>query len=44
MCGNGIRCVAKHLYDQGIVRSKDMTIETLAGIKTIDCTCGTARW
>jgi len=38
MCGNGIRCVAKHLYDQGIVRKKHMTIETLAGIKTIECT------
>jgi diaminopimelate epimerase len=37
MCGNGIRCVAKHLYDQGIVKKKNMTIETLSGIKTIEC-------
>lgn len=38
MCGNGIRCVAKHLYDQGIVKKKNMTIDTLAGMKTIECT------
>lgn len=38
MCGNGIRCVAKHLHDFGIVKKKQMTIDTLAGIKTIDCT------
>jgi diaminopimelate epimerase len=38
MCGNGIRCVAKHLYDFGMVKKKQMTIETLAGIKTIECT------
>ena len=38
MCGNGIRCVAKHLYDHGIVKKKQMTIETLAGIKSIECT------
>jgi diaminopimelate epimerase len=38
MCGNGIRCVAKHLYDFGIVKKKNMTIDTLAGTKTIECT------
>ncbi|MGD0816899.1 MAG: diaminopimelate epimerase [Methanomassiliicoccales archaeon] len=38
MCGNGIRCAAKHLHDFGIVKKKYMTIETLAGIKTIECT------
>ena len=38
MCGNGIRCVAKHLYDFGIVKKRHMTIETLAGMKTIECT------
>ena len=37
MCGNGIRCVAKHLYDQGIIKKKHMTIDTLAGMKTIEC-------
>ncbi|OPY31228.1 MAG: Diaminopimelate epimerase [Methanomassiliicoccales archaeon PtaU1.Bin124] len=38
MCGNGIRCVAKHLYDNWLVRSKTMTINTLAGGKSIECT------
>jgi diaminopimelate epimerase len=37
MCGNGIRCVAKHLYDMGLVEKKRMKIETLAGVKDIDC-------
>lgn len=31
MCGNGIRCLAKHAYDFGIVRKKEFTIHTLAG-------------
>ncbi len=37
MCGNGIRCVAKHLYDQGLVQGREMTIDTLAGKKRIEC-------
>jgi diaminopimelate epimerase len=37
MCGNGIRCVAKHLYDRGLVNSKDMTIDTMAGKKRVQC-------
>jgi diaminopimelate epimerase len=32
MCGNGIRCFARYVYDQGIVRKTTMEIETLAGI------------
>lgn len=32
MCGNGIRCFAKYLYERKIVPSRKMTIETLAGI------------
>ncbi len=35
MCGNAIRCVAKYLYDNNIVRKDTMTIETLSGIKTL---------
>jgi len=31
MCGNGIRCVAVHAYNFGIVKNRDMTIHTLAG-------------
>ena len=36
MCGNGIRCVGKFIYDKGLSNSKHLTIETLAGIKTLD--------
>ena len=32
MCGNGMRCFAKHLYDFGIVKKEEMRIETLAGV------------
>jgi diaminopimelate epimerase len=35
MCGNGIRCVAKYVYDHKITQKNSLTIETLAGIKTI---------
>ena len=35
MCGNGIRCVAKFVYDQGIAKKDVLHIETLSGIKTI---------
>ena len=35
MCGNGIRCVAKHLYDLARVPSERMRINTLGGIKDI---------
>jgi diaminopimelate epimerase len=37
MCGNGIRCVAKHLYDHRLVGSKEMTIDTMAGKKRVRC-------
>jgi diaminopimelate epimerase len=32
MCGNGIRCVAKYVYDHGIARKPELTIETGAGV------------
>ena len=35
MCGNAIRCVGKYLYDKGIVKKLDMTIETLSGVKKL---------
>ncbi len=35
MCGNGIRCVAKFIYDKGLKRSEDLRIQTKAGIKDI---------
>ena len=36
MCGNGIRCVAKYVYDNGIVRKTQLTVATGSGIKTLD--------
>ncbi|MCL2847319.1 MAG: carbamoyl-phosphate synthase large subunit [Firmicutes bacterium] len=36
MCGNAIRCVGAYLYNKGIVKKTDITIETLAGIKELD--------
>ncbi len=38
MCGNGIRCVAKYIYDHGIAKKEKLNIETGAGIKTITLT------
>ena len=35
MCGNGIRCFAKYLHDRGLVRKREMRIETLAGVKVV---------
>lgn len=35
MCGNGVRCVAKFAFDKGLVKTKEMTVETGAGIKYI---------
>ncbi len=43
MCGNGIRCVAKYLYEYGIKKSDRMTIETGAGLKTIELTISNDR-
>ena len=35
MCGNGIRCVGKFVYDKGLTNKTTVTIETLAGIKVL---------
>ncbi len=35
MCGNGIRCVGKYVYDHGMTDRTTITVETLAGIKTL---------
>lgn len=32
MCGNGIRCFARYVYETGIVQKDVITVETLAGI------------
>ena len=36
MCGNGIRCVAKYVYDHGIAVKPTLTIETGRGVLTLD--------
>ena len=40
MCGNGVRCVGKYAFDHGLVPQdrRSLTVETLAGIKTIEFT------
>ncbi len=35
MCGNGIRCVGKFIYDRGYAKKETVTVETLSGIKTL---------
>lgn len=35
MCGNGIRCVAKYVYDNKMTNKTTITVETLSGIKTL---------
>lgn len=36
MCGNGIRCIAKYVYDKNIIRKNPLYVETLSGIKIIE--------
>lgn len=38
MCGNGIRCVAKYVYDKGLTDKTKLKIETLSGIKDLELT------
>ncbi|MCH5350914.1 MAG: carbamoyl-phosphate synthase large subunit [Clostridiales bacterium] len=35
MCGNGIRCVGKYLYDNGKTDKLDITVETLSGVRKL---------
>lgn len=35
MCGNGIRCLGKYVYDKGLTRKSSVTVETLGGLKTL---------
>ena len=32
MCGNGIRCVGKFVYDKGLTNKTEITVESLAGV------------
>ena len=43
MCGNGVRCVAKYVYEYGIAAKNPLKIETGNGILTIDLTVENAR-
>ena len=35
MCGNGIRCVGKYVYDNGMTDKTELTVETGSGVKTL---------
>ncbi|MEY8389777.1 diaminopimelate epimerase [Lachnospiraceae bacterium 45-W7] len=35
MCGNGIRCVAKYVYDYGLTDQTQISVDTLAGMKSL---------
>ena len=43
MCGNGIRCVAKYVYDNGMTDKEVITVETLSGIKTLQLVVSEGR-
>jgi diaminopimelate epimerase len=36
MCGNGIRCLAKYVYDHGLTDKEVLPVETRAGVKTLE--------
>lgn len=36
MCGNASRCIAKYVYEKGLTKKTHITLETLAGIKSLD--------
>ena len=38
MCGNGVRCIAKYVYDYGLTDKTSFSLETKAGIKYLDLT------
>ena len=40
MCGNGIRCVAKYVYDYGLTDQTSITIESFGQVKYLDLTLG----
>ena len=43
MCGNGIRCVGKYVYDKGYTDRKQLRIETLSGIRTLYLTARSGK-
>jgi diaminopimelate epimerase len=36
MCGNGIRCVGKFVYERGIVKKEVLRVDTMSGVKTLN--------
>ena len=38
MCGNGIRCLGKYVYERGMTDKTELTVETLAGIRRLRLT------
>ena len=40
MCGNGIRCVAKYVYDYGLTDQTRISVDTKSGVKILDLTIG----
>ncbi len=43
MCGNGIRCVGKYVYDKGYTDRTTLKIETLSGIKTLNLSIASGK-
>ncbi|MFC1833483.1 diaminopimelate epimerase [Thermodesulfobacteriota bacterium] len=41
MCGNGIRCLAKYVFDNGLIERTTLEVETRAGVKTLSLLTGT---
>ncbi len=40
MCGNGVRCVGKYLYDQGLVDRLQVRVKTRSGLKGLELSPG----
>lgn len=43
MCGNGIRCVGKYVYDHGLTQSREISVETAAGVRRLVCEVADGR-
>ena len=43
MCGNGIRCFAKYVSDEGLASGTRVLVDTLAGVKTVEITADNGR-
>jgi diaminopimelate epimerase len=40
MCGNGVRCLAKYVYDNGLTEQRVLPVETRAGVKSLELSPG----